>query len=208
MLKPRSFDGLFTWKDFSVVAATNGVLSPEFHRVVPHQFSNMLVICSELAGRGYRRIGIVLNKEHDYSVNHAFTAAVSWQGLFGGTELVMPLVRTENSESEIGTWFRRERPDAIVVPGVVNGIAVAKELNLRVPGPIGFATANRSGVSVFAGIDERPDAIGSAAIGLLASMIQRGEKGLPAVPTVTMIKGNWLSGKSLRQPRLSAVSAK
>ena len=110
----------------------------------------------------------------------------------------MPLIYEGDAPVDLKAWFKREQPDAIIVPGDVNGNAVARELGLRIPGAVGFASANKAGASIFAGMEERPSDIGSTAIGLLASMIQRGEKGIPAVPTVTMIKGRWMDGRSLR----------
>jgi len=198
MLRPGAFTDLLNWKNFSVVAATNGVLAPEFHCVVPHQFSNMLVVCGELAKRSYRRIGIVLHAGHDLSVNHSFSAAVAWQNLLGGTEVVIPLICQGSGFTDLVPWFQREKPDAIIVAGDVDGQAIARELGLHIPGVVGFASANRSGPSVFAGMEERPAEIGATAVGLLANMIQHGEKGIPSVPTVTMIKGTWVNGRAIR----------
>ena len=45
MATPRSFAGALDWSDLAVVTTTYGVLAPEFHRVVPHQFGNALGIC-------------------------------------------------------------------------------------------------------------------------------------------------------------------
>jgi len=199
MLRPRAFNELLDWRKFSVVAATNGVLAPEFHCVVPHQYSNMLVVCGELARRGYRRIGIVLHAGHDLSVNHSFSAAVVWQNLLGGTEAVLPLICQGSEFTGLVPWFRREKPDAIIVSGDADGKAIARELGLCIPGgAVGFASANRSGPSIFAGMEERPAEIGATAVGLLANMIQHGEKGIPTVPTVTMIKGKWYNGRSMQ----------
>ena len=208
MLRPRAFTKLLDWRNFSVVSATNGVIAPEFHRVVPHQFSNMLALCERLAQRGYRRIGIVEPAEHDLSVNHGFSAAVAWQNLLGGTERVMPLIYEGPAPADLRPWFKREKPDAIIVSGDASGRAVAQELGLRIPGAVGFASANKAGPSIFAGIEERPVEIGSTAIGLLASMIQRGEKGVPRVPTVTMVKGLWVNGRSVRSAALKIPAAR
>jgi hypothetical protein len=59
-------------------------------------------------------------------------------------------------------------------------------------------SANRTGPSPIAGIEERPEEIGATALELLAAMIQRGEKGVPAVPKVTMVEGRWIDGPSVK----------
>src|SRR5688572_16552937 len=152
----RSFRRLVDWSKFAVVATTNGVLAPEFHRVVPHQFANTLTLCEELVRRGYRRIGTVLNAKHDAVSHHGFSAAVIWQNALGGTEPVRPLVFEGDQPVELKQWFATERPDAIIVEGETHARAIASELGLRVPGPVAFVTINKSGASLFAGIEERP----------------------------------------------------
>jgi DNA-binding LacI/PurR family transcriptional regulator len=200
---PRAFDALLEWAEFSVVTTTYGVLAPEFHRVVPHQFGNALAMCQQLARAGYRRIGLVLPAEHDLRVHHGFSAAVAWQNLIGGTEFVRPLIHggALPAAAEVRAWFARERPDVIIAAGDKECRPIAQQLGLRVPGRIGFASAHKAGRSVFAGIEERPAEIGATAIELLAGMIQRGEKGIPAVPKVTMIDGRWVEGRSVRGSR-------
>jgi len=46
-----SLADLLDWSFFAVEAATYGVLAPDFHRVVPDQFGNTLLICEQLARR-------------------------------------------------------------------------------------------------------------------------------------------------------------
>ncbi len=205
MKTPRSFVDTLDWSDLAVVTTTYGVLAPEFHRVVPHQFGNALRICERLAGAGYRRIGLVLPAEHDLRVHHSFSAAVAWQNLIGGTELVRPLIHSGDfpQKAAVQRWFKRERPDVILAAGDKECRPIAQQLGLKVPGRVGFTSANKAGQSIFAGIEERPEEIGATAIELLAAMIQRGEKGIPAVPRVTMIDGRWIEGRSVR-PRLKA----
>jgi DNA-binding LacI/PurR family transcriptional regulator len=202
LASPRPLTPLLDWKKFAVVTATNGVLAPEFHRVVPHQFSNMLALCQQLTRRGYRRLGMVVPAEHDLVVNHGFSAAVVWQNMIGGSEPVMPLLYEGEQPRELRRWFEAERPDVIITQGEADARAFAAELALKIPGRIGFAVANRTAGSLLAGIEERPSEIGAAAIRLLASLVQHGEKGVPAVPTVTMVKGEWVEGRSVRaEPR-------
>lgn len=198
---PRSVTRLLDWGEFATITTTYGVLAPEFHRVVPHQFGNALLICQQLAKRGYRRIGLVLPAEHDLRVHHGFSAAVAWQNLIGGTEFVRPLIHVGASpeKTELMGWFKRERPDTIVAAGDKECRPIAQQLGLRVPGPVGFVSANKAGRSIFAGIEEQPDEIGATAVEQLASMIQRGEKGVPTVPKVIMIDGRWVEGRSVKK---------
>lgn len=198
--KPRDMASLLDWSPFSVVTTTYGVLSPQFHRVVPHQFGNALEICSQLAGLGFKRIGLVLPAEQDLRVHRGFSAAVVWQGMVGGTQFVPPCIHDGAfpPDAMVRTWFKRHRPDAIVAAGDKECRRIAQQLALRVPGRVAFVSATKAERSVFAGIDERAGEIGSTATELLAAMIHRGEKGVPTVPKVTMVDGLWMEGRSVR----------
>jgi DNA-binding LacI/PurR family transcriptional regulator len=196
--EPAALSDLLSWGSYPVVAATYGLLAPVVHRVVPNQFSNMLTVCAQLAGRGYRRIGLVQDAVQDVTVRHGFSGAVAWQNLLGGTELVRPLMLPGGVDGGVETWFEREQPDVIVAAGDEMCRAIARRLGLRIPGQVGFVSANRTGPSPIAGIEERPEEIGATALELLAAMIQRGEKGVPAVPKVTMVEGRWIDGPSVK----------
>jgi DNA-binding LacI/PurR family transcriptional regulator len=196
---PRDVSGLLKWSDFSVVTTTYGVLAPQFHRVVPHQFGNALEICRHLAQRGYRRIGLVLPAQQDVRVHHGFSAAVAWQGTIGGTEFVQPCIHDGAlpSREQVRAWFAHEKPDAVITSGDVTCAPIVELLGIRPTGRVAFVSASKAERSVFGGIDERPQEIGTAAIEHLATMIQHGEKGPPAVPRVIMIDGRWIDGRSV-----------
>lgn len=203
IVTPCDVSALLKWQDFSVVTTTYGVLAPQFHRVVPHQFGNSLEICRQLARRGYRRIGLVLPAQQDVRVHHGFSAAVAWQGTIGGTEFVRPCIHEGAlpSRDEVRRWFQQERPDAVITSGDVTCAPIVELLGLRAPGPVAFVSASKAERTPFAGIDERPGEIGAAAIEHLATMIQHGEKGAPAVPRVIMIDGRWVDGRSVTRAR-------
>ena len=203
VVTPRDMSALIDWNDFAVVTTTYGVLAPQFHRVVPHQFGNALEICRQLALLGYRRIGLVLPAEQDVRVHHGFSAAVAWQSMVGGTEFVRPCIHggALPTAKEARDWFKREKPDVMIASGDKECRSIAQLLGVRVPGRVGFVSATKAERSVFAGVDERPEEIGATAIEQLAAMIQRGEKGQPAVPKVTMVDGRWIDAKSVAKSR-------
>jgi len=201
MKSPRVFTRLLQWEKFSVVAATYGVIAPQFHRVVPHQFSNTQQIYQELARRGYRRIGLVVPELHDIRSNHSFTSAFAGMCFSGGMEVVQPLVYPGTLPTQVRRWFDRERPDVVVAAGEQDCRAFARSLAAHRSEKIDFAVLARGEGSQWAGIDEQPAEIGKTAIDLLHSQIQAGEKGIPKVARVTMIGGRWMDGPSLtRQP--------
>ena len=192
---------LIDWTAFSVVAATASVAAPAVNRVIPDQFANALLLCRELTARGYRRIGFVTSAEHDTRVKHRFDAAVIWHGLREASAPVPPLVLPEPSGEILAAWFIRESPDVIVGPNNETVVWVARELRLRIPGRMAFASTSTVGTLVrgLSGIDERPEDIGSAAVDQLAAMITRRVCGLPERPTSLVVAGLWREGRTCRR---------
>jgi DNA-binding LacI/PurR family transcriptional regulator len=186
---------LLDWSFFTVIAATWGVLSPDFHRVLPDQFGNNLLICEELVRLGHRRIGLVLDARTDMVVGHRFTAPIAWQNTLGGTEDVRPFIHPPGDLSGLQAWFARERPDAIIAGEESVARMIARELRLKIPGPVGFALIERQSDDLISGIDQRAEDIGRAAITQAHERMKSGEKGIPAVPSITMIKGRWIASR-------------
>lgn len=194
---------LLDWREFSVAASSLSVLGPEVHRVAPHHFANTTRLCRELAALGYRRIGLVVDAEQDQRANRGFSAALLSYGRHEAAEPVPPLVFDGELAAALGPWFRRERPDAIVATSESLVRDCARILGLRLPGPVGFASTNLSPASpstrepaVIAGIDELPGEIGAATVDLLAAMVERRVRGLPASPASTLLSGRWRAGVS------------
>jgi hypothetical protein len=57
-----------------------------------------------------------------------------------------------------------------------------------------------------AGIDQRGEQIGAAAVDLLAGMFTRGERGAPAVSSTTMVEGLWMAGNFAARPTPPAAT--
>lgn len=197
------FRELMEWSCFSVVAATYGVLAPEFHRVVPHQFGNTLLLCRRLTELGYRRIGLVLRQSQDLRVHHGFSGAVTWQNAFGGTEQVTPLIHPGDVPTAVTPWFEREQPDVIIAGGPGDCDAIRHQLGARRCRGVGFAVTACLTRRQFSGIDEQPEVIGAAAIDLLHAKIVANEKGIPSHPTTTMVIGRFNPGRTTR-PRAAS----
>lgn len=208
MKVPTTLDGLLDWEEFSVVSTTSSVESPELHRVTPHHYYNTQLLCQHLGRLGYRRIGLILHVLDLKRVHHIYPAAVTWNKLITDGTVVPPLIHDGDEPAGLTQWFKKERPDAIVCHMEKHCRAYAARLRLAIPGQIGFVTANCATGSDIGGIDQRPTEIGRAAADLLVSMIQRGEKGIPEVPTSLLIPGRWVEHAACppHRPRKAAAA--
>lgn len=185
---------LEAWNWFSVVVTTYSVLKPHFHRVVPDQFGNTLTICQQLEKRGCRRIGFLLLRGSDATVDHRISGAVAWQNLFGRTELVEPLVYDDDYAPQLAKWFRREAPDGIVVGVEVDARRVAGLLRLPIEGRVLFGIVDNRRPFALPGIDQLATEVGAAAVTVLNNQLQNGERGVPSTRQVTMVQGVWHAG--------------
>jgi DNA-binding LacI/PurR family transcriptional regulator len=74
------------------------------------------------------------------------------------------------------------------------------KLGLRVPEDIGFGSLDRSPDDhSVAGLDQSYERIGSTAVDLVVSHLQRNEYGPLEAPNLTLVTGRWVSGDTLIQ---------
>ena len=192
------------WDHYSVVTTSGSILAPKVHRIAPSQFANTLLLCRQLAERGYRRIGLVIDQAHDERVGHNFTAAVEWHGRHEAFHYLAPFIfdGQKPDPRKLKHWFRRERPDVLLASQDRITIGYVDSLGIKIPGPVGLARTSTTAMTLYSGMDELPAAIGATAVGQLTGLIQRGEKGVPNLPAITLLPGRWVEGTTC--PRRTA----
>ncbi len=73
---PKSHGHLsLDWKHFAAVAKGLTIARPVLHRVISSHFEDMRLVVHNLKKHGYRRPGLVLDRELDARVDHAWLAA-------------------------------------------------------------------------------------------------------------------------------------
>lgn len=179
------------WDGFSVVSATSSVTSPRFHEVAPNHAANARLLIDHLAGLGHRRLGLVGLAPHARRTREALPAALAWHHARLGVSCA-PLLYEPEETPDVVAWARRERPDVVIVgrPPDLPGFREALD-----KAGIGVAWALANSRAFFdhaPGFDECDDLIGAAAIDTLSSLVIRGERGVPKVPTSVSITGRWV----------------
>lgn len=193
--EPSKLGSRLDWRDFSVVAVTSSISAPRFHSVTPAHFENALRACRELRRAGYERVGLAMSRLWDVRVQYRWSGAMAWHNAHGGAQRVAPLLY-ESSGAEFDAhafcaWLRCEQPDAILYEGFDRQRFddVARDVPAR-QRPA-FVALNWPAWPGDIGIDQCVERIGGVAAELLAAMIARGEKGVPAEPTTTHVPGKW-----------------
>ena len=196
--KSSDLTDLLDWTRFATVAATPAVQAPLFHSAMPNHFDNMMALCQNLRREGCERIGLAIPEDWNRRVKYRWAGGIAWQNLFGETKPIRPLFTHApgpNLDSEeFSDWLEREKPDAVITDSTHQSALTPGLSRLPPRARPKIVTMNWPDGEADAGIDQRGEQIGAAAVDLLAGMLTRGELGVPEVPRTTMVEGVWVGG--------------
>lgn len=185
------------WELFSSVTIGHSLARPQLHRTTPHHFHAILTACRKLWRLGYERIGLCLYHGTSRRVDDLWLAGALLAGHYHPRTPPDSFLFTDDTVRDIPGWVRAKRLDVVVSDNrqVMRELARA---GIRCPGDVDYVTLNwiRSEADI-AGIDQRPAAIGAAAIDLLIAQIRRSERGAPKIPVTSMVEGVWVNGSSI-----------
>lgn len=188
------------WEDFTVVTFGYTLLAPRFHSIAPTFLRSMLRVLAEVRKRGYERVGLVLNPEEDERFGRNVLAGyLADEYRQNGGLGIPPLLENywENPDV-LMEWIIQEKPDCIVCQDW-RVWGVLRKCGIRIPDVLGLACAGfPPGTAGLTGIIEDSWHIGVAATDLIAAMIHRGERGIPAKAQQVLIEGDWAEGGTLR----------
>lgn len=199
----RSVD--LDWDHFSAVTAGYSLVEPRLSRVVPNHQQAMLVCLRQLASRGYRRVGLLMDGRLDPLARFNLTAPFLWyQRQLPRVTPLPPVEFTLGSRGAFVRWLRRHRPEAVIAVGrfFVDWIRAEK---IEVPAELGVVcTSSTVAPPGFCCIDQQPRKLGEAAVDLLIGQMNRGDYGRPSNPKTVFTDVAWVEGNSLRTIRSSA----
>lgn len=192
------------WARFSAVTIGYSLLRPDLHRVTPHHFHALLVADRRLRRLGYSRIGFCIYEGTSGRVDDLWLSGALLTARHHPAAPMKVFLFNDETRAQIAGWALAEKLEVVVS----DNSQVLHELQargIRSPGEIDFATLNWTKAEPgIAGIDQRPAAIGAAAVDLLIAQIRRGERGIPDVPVTSMVEGAWINGPSLAKKARSA----
>ena len=153
---------------------------------------------------GYRRPGLVLDPVIDELIEGRFTAGFLAAGnRFGvagaGSGCFTGISAARDDPGLFGRWLERQRPDVLftLYHEVERWLGV---LGRRVPQDVGLVQFEwRAAHAGWAGMDQRNDLVGEAAVDMLVSMLHAGVTGLPQHPLATRVSSQGVDGCTVRK---------
>jgi LacI family transcriptional regulator len=202
------------WANFSAVKIDYFPHKPAVHNVTNNQCDIVRLAMQRVMAAGYRRIGMVMHRGWDHSVDHLWTAGYLCEQQALPEDVHVPAhlfpeshpVERWLTESRgdvtadreaLREWIERYRPEVILSKASFV-LPVLKQLGLRVPEDIAFVDLFwQSDGGATAGVRQNHKTVGALAVELLAGQMQHNKRGIPEIPTTTYVEGTWFPGKSL-----------
>jgi LacI family transcriptional regulator len=217
ILLARGIEGLFVfsgyaWKyfqdfDFSPFAcATYGRWTGSqrlMDRAGANYYLDMLRVVEELLQLGYRQPGLVLDAELDERTGRLYSAAYLVAAQSGRFRKTLPILcPVQLDEKAFLQWFKRHRPDAIIAhtPTSAEYLRWLERAGVRVPADVGFTALDLSLDDPVhpSGTRQDSERIGSAVVDMIATKLQRNERGLPHHPQILLFESEWVPGTTTR----------
>lgn len=186
------------WEQFCTVTIGYS-LHVALSRVAHSHFAGMSLAARRCRERGYRRLGLALQRRvHEKVEKRWVAAALLDQSEQPAADRVPPLLVDEWNEAEFVRWFERHRPQVILGVNLSEIPRWLRKLGRRVPADVGIVTLDwRDAERGLAGVAQDYPDLGSHAVDLVLGMLHRNERGLPASPVTVLLEGRWVDGRSL-----------
>jgi len=190
------------WTGFSSVSVGQHLLHPDLNFTTNDQYATVVTAVKQLLKIGYHRPGLVLDPARDAVIEYRLSAGfwAAQQSLLKNKERVPQLKLTTPDIKIFHAWLKKTNPDVIVTihPEVLDWLL---ELGLRVPQDIGLIHPDLTDSKEhqnWAGMEQRNDAVGAAAVDMLVAQIHRSEFGIPEFSRSTQIESVWKAGKTVK----------
>lgn len=189
------------WQKIPSVVTGVRTHNPTLSFACVDHFALVLQAVEHAIRMGYRRPALVLDPVIDELLDGRFTAGfLAAQQKIQLENRIAPFLFSKDTKIQLPAfkdWIETYKPDVILtLYNVVKKWVEA--LNLKVPKDIGMIQLEwRNHRSEWAGMNQRNDLVGEAAIDMVISMIHSGERGIPSNPRATMIGSTWVDGQTI-----------
>lgn len=197
----------FDWRNFAPACLGYTMTHPELHRACNNQYLTMRTALNRLREMGYRRPGLAISRSDDNRVlNHWQAAYLASQAIHAGPDQQLPIFLSDTrmespaNRRPFQRWVLAHRPDVVVSVCHYFLMDWIREAGLRIPDDMGYADLDLTlhMMGKVSGMDQNSERVGAAAVDLIAGQHHRNERGIPDVPTVISVTGEWREGRTVR----------
>lgn len=204
----------FDWDNFSAVKIDFFPHYPELHNVTNNQSNCIRLAVRKVLEAGYRRVGFVMHRGWDHSVDHMWTAGFLVEQQFVPEAERIPMMvfpdaypiaawfneskdEVHPNKEAFAAWLETYKPEVIISKESFV-MPVLNELGLQVPQDIAFVDVFLDDTSgKVAGVHQNHEAVGIQALETLAGQISQNKRGIPKIPTTTFVDGTWFDGATM-----------
>lgn len=183
----------------AMVALGYSVVEPPMHRVVIDHYRNIHLAMAQLTARGYRKIGLMLEKETDARARDLITSGFWDVGRpFPKSRRVEPYVGPPD-KAAIKRWRSRTKPDAVIGYGGV-WYDLLQEIEPFDAESLGYVFLDHfnGNDSAAAGVPYLNGMLTEVAVDQLVAALQVNEFGVPEFPRTTSVPCGWQDGPTVR----------
>jgi LacI family transcriptional regulator len=185
------------WEKFSVVRIGLSHQTLRFNCAVNHQMHTLRLVASQLANKGYKRLGFAISeKQNTAAEQNWISSALVWQSAHENTIPVFTPPYLE--KTPFLEWYYKYKPEAVVSvnPDTAQWL---KESGICIPDQVGFALLDwHADYGDYAGANQNSILTGEAAVDMLVDQLRRNEFGIPTHPRTLLIESTWVEGASLK----------
>ena len=204
----------FDWENFSAIKIDFFPHHPELHNVTNNQCNIVRLAMRRVLEAGYRRVGFVMHRGWDHSVDHMWQAGyLVEQQLIPEDERIPIFLFPElepiaawfnESKGEVSpaadsfaAWYNKWKPEVIISKASFI-LPLLRQMNLRVPEDVAFVDVFLEDFSgKMAGVRQNYEEVGTLAMEFLVGQISQNKRGIPRIPTTTFVEGTWFDGATM-----------
>ncbi len=190
------------WEEFPAVVTGVRVREPELSFAGSDQYSLALKAYEHAWHLGYRRPALVLDPVIDALIDGRFTAGylIGQERFRVEKEPLRPFTQIAEARNDLrcfSRWLKKTRPDVLftLYHEVERWVL---QSGLQIPRDIGLIQYEWRPQRVhWAGMNQRNDLVGEAAVDLVVSMIHNGQQGIPERAIATLVTSQWVMGRTV-----------
>jgi len=196
------------WDDFAFVQVGHRLKVPRLDCVVSDHTEAVSMAARVIARHGCKRIGLAIEKYQDEITDGRW--ALGYAGLRASLPQlaeIPPLLPAQMSEDAFLAWIDQHKVDCVLTLSTFRN--APNHMDTWLAGrEVGLVSLDVTSVHPdWSGVEQHSDEIGRAAVDLLFSKLQAGERGIPRLPRTLQVHGHWRDGKTLKRVLPAAAVA-